>query len=96
MHELLHALKTPAAVLRLAGQLAFFCRFVVQWVASERSRQVVIPVAFWYLSIAGALLLLGYAWLRRDPVFLIGQVAAMAIYLRNLALLRRAPRPEAP
>lgn len=96
MHEFLDALRSPVAVLGFAGQAAFFARFVVQWIASERSRRSVIPVAFWYLSLAGALLLLGYAWVRRDPVFLLGQAAAMAIYVRNLVLLRRCPKASSP
>jgi len=70
------------------GQLLFMGRFVIQWLASERRRRSVIPVSFWYLSIAGALVLLAYALHRRDPVFVAGQVLGMGIYLRNLYLIR--------
>jgi len=70
------------------GQLLFMGRFVIQWLASERRGRSVIPVSFWYLSIAGALVLLAYALHRRDPVFVAGQVLGMAIYLRNLYLIR--------
>ena len=94
MGELLEALRHPAAALGFAGQFAVLARFVVQWIASERERRSVIPTVFWHFSIAGAILLLVYAWLRKDPVFLMGQVAAMAIYVRNLMLVRRQPRPE--
>jgi lipid-A-disaccharide synthase-like uncharacterized protein len=96
MRELLEALRHPAALLGFAGQFAFLVRFVVQWIASERERRSVIPTIFWHFSIAGALLLLVYAWIRKDPVFLFGQVAAMAIYVRNLVLVRRHARPESP
>jgi lipid-A-disaccharide synthase-like uncharacterized protein len=70
------------------GQALFMGRFVVQWLASERRRRSVIPVSFWYLSIAGALVLLAYALHRRDPVFVAGQGLGVAIYLRNLVLVR--------
>jgi lipid-A-disaccharide synthase-like uncharacterized protein len=70
------------------GQALFMGRFVLQWFASERERRSVIPVAFWYLSIAGALVLLVYAVHRRDPVFVAGQGLGVAIYLRNLVLIR--------
>lgn len=96
MNEFLEAALHPVALLGFAGQSAFLGRFVVQWIASERRGRSVIPTAFWYLSIAGAVLLLGYAWMRRDPVFLLGQLAALAIYARNLVLLRRTPASDAP
>ena len=96
MRELLEALRHPAAALGFAGQIAFLARFVVQWIASERERRSVIPVLFWHFSIAGAILLSVYAWIRKDPVFLLGQGAAMAIYIRNLVLVRRHARPETP
>ncbi|MGE0859106.1 MAG: lipid-A-disaccharide synthase N-terminal domain-containing protein [Gammaproteobacteria bacterium] len=72
----------------MGGNLLFFSRWVVQWVASERARRSVIPVAFWYLSIAGSLVLLCYALYRRDPVFIVSQLPNSIIYLRNLHLLR--------
>jgi lipid-A-disaccharide synthase-like uncharacterized protein len=70
------------------GQALFMGRFVIQWLASERRGRSVIPVSFWYLSIVGALVLLAYALHRRDPVFVAGQVLGVAIYLRNLHLVR--------
>lgn len=68
------------------AQGVFFLRFVVQWIASEREGKSIIPLAFWYLSIAGALMILVYAMVRRDPVFIVGQAIALAIYLRNIHL----------
>jgi lipid-A-disaccharide synthase-like uncharacterized protein len=70
------------------GQALFMGRFVIQWLVSERSGRSVIPISFWYLSIAGALVLLVYAMHRRDPVFVAGQGLGVAIYLRNLHLIR--------
>ncbi len=71
-------------VVGLVGQFLFFMRFVVQWIATERARRTVIPRSFWYFSIAGSLILLLYSFVRRDPVFIVGYLLAMAIYLRNL------------
>ena len=73
------------------GQMMFSSRFVVQWMASERRRQVVIPAAFWYLSLAGGAALLAYAIHRRDPVFALGQGVGLILYARNLVLHRRRP-----
>jgi lipid-A-disaccharide synthase-like uncharacterized protein len=72
----------------LGGQALFMARFVLQWLTSERQRRSVIPVSFWYLSIAGSLVLLAYALYRHDPVFVAGQVLGVGIYLRNLQLIR--------
>lgn len=74
----------------LVGQALFFMRFFVQWIASERKRQSVIPMAFWYFSILGGLTLLAYAIYKRDPVFMIGQAAGVLIYGRNIVLSKRA------
>lgn len=73
-----------------AGQAMFTCRFVVQWIASERRRASVIPVMFWWFSLAGGTLLLAYAIARRDPVFVLGQATGMVVYCRNLILIHRA------
>ena len=71
------------------GQALFSMRFILQWVQSERAKKSVIPVAFWYFSLAGSLVLLVYAIHRQDPVFIIGQAAGLVIYLRNLYLISR-------
>ena len=63
-------------ILGFAAQGFFTMRFVVQWIASERARKSVIPVAFWFFSIGGGVLLLVYALYRRDPVFIAGQALA--------------------
>lgn len=76
-------------VIGLAGQALFTGRFLVQWITSERLGRSVIPLAFWWLSLAGGLTLLAYAIWRRDPVFIIGQTTGILVYSRNLALLRR-------
>lgn len=69
------------------GQGFFFMRWVVQWVASERSARSRVPLTFWYLSLAGGLITLAYAIYRRDPVFIAGQTVGALVYLRNLMLI---------
>lgn len=76
------------------GQACFFSRFLVQWLASEKARQSIFPMAFWYFSLVGGALLLCYAIYRKDPVFILGQSTGALIYLRNIYLRKR--RPSAP
>jgi lipid-A-disaccharide synthase-like uncharacterized protein len=76
-------------VLGFAGQALFFMRFFVQWLYSEKHHRSLIPTAFWYFSIGGSSLLLVYAILRRDIVFIVGQSSGFFIYTRNLYLIRR-------
>ena len=75
-------------ILGLAGQALFSTRFLIQWIASERRKQSVVPIAFWWFSLAGGVCLLSYAVFRSDPVFILGQSAGMIVYFRNLVLLR--------
>ncbi|MDR5654279.1 lipid-A-disaccharide synthase N-terminal domain-containing protein [Ruixingdingia sedimenti] len=77
-----------------AGQLLFTSRFLVQWIASERSGRSVVPLAFWWFSLAGGVTLLAYALWRQDPVFAIGQASGLVIYTRNLVLIGRQRRQE--
>lgn len=78
-----------AALIGFVGQGFFTARFLVQWIASERAGRSVVPVAFWFLSIGGGLILFGYALYRRDPVFILGQGLGTFIYVRNLMLIAR-------
>jgi len=74
----------------LAAQAVFTLRFLVQWIASERRGKSHVPVAFWYLSLAGAVMLFTYGavW-KHDPVLVLGQSVGFIIYIRNLILIRR-------
>ena len=71
---------TAWLIVGFVGQVIFTARFVVQWIASEQKRDSVVPVAFWWLSLAGGTALLSYAIFRRDPVIIAGTSA------RNLRL----------
>ena len=77
------------------GQLLFTSRFLVQWIASERRRESVVPVAFWWFSLAGGVTLLSYALWRHDPVFILGQAMGLVVYARNLALIHAKNREAA-
>ena len=67
----------------------FTGRFLIKWLASEKQKRSVVPVAFWYFSIIGGLMLLAYAIYRLDPVFILGQALGVFIYARNLWLIKR-------
>jgi lipid-A-disaccharide synthase-like uncharacterized protein len=79
---------TTWIVIGFLGQALFSARFIVQWLASERARRSLIPMAFWYFSLFGGAVLLSYAIHKRDPVFVVGQAAGLFVYLRNLYLIR--------
>ena len=66
------------------GLAVFSSRFIVQWIASEKRKESVIPVSFWYLSIVGSVFLLAYAFVRNDPVFILSYLFNGLIYGRNL------------
>jgi lipid-A-disaccharide synthase-like uncharacterized protein len=78
-----------------AGQALFTARFLVQWIVSERKRDSVVPVAFWWLSLLGGLTLLSYASYRQDPVIIVGQGMGLIVYARNLMLVGKAKRRAA-
>ena len=82
-------------VIGFLGQAFFTMRFVVQWIASERKRRSVIPIAFWFFSCGGGAVLLAYAIHKQDPVFIFGQGGGLIIYARNLWLIYREARHKA-
>ena len=76
------------------GQALFSMRFIIQWLHSERLGRSDVPLAFWYFSVLGGLVLTTYAFYRRDPVFILGQGIGLFIYLRNLWLIMRERRRQ--
>ncbi|MFH1778877.1 MAG: lipid-A-disaccharide synthase N-terminal domain-containing protein [Candidatus Omnitrophota bacterium] len=74
------------------GQFMFFMRFLVQWLVSEKRGESVIPIAFWYFSILGSVIILAYAIHRLDPVFMLGQSVASVVYIRNIMLVYKKKR----
>ena len=77
------------------GQCLFFSRWIIQWIASERKAESQMPIAFWYMSLLGGLIILAYAIHRRDPVFIAGQGIGTFVYLRNLMLIYKNRRQMA-
>jgi lipid-A-disaccharide synthase-like uncharacterized protein len=71
------------------GNVIFFSRFFVQWYATEKKKQVVVPQAFWWLSLTGSLLLLVYSLHKRDSVFIFAYAVAWIPYIRSLIIHRR-------
>jgi lipid-A-disaccharide synthase-like uncharacterized protein len=76
-------------VFGIVAQLLFTARFVVQWIVSEKLGKSVVPLAFWFLSMGGGLMLLVYGLVRREPIIIMGQALAVFIYMRNLMLIFR-------
>jgi lipid-A-disaccharide synthase-like uncharacterized protein len=65
---------------------------LVQWIASERAGQSVVPMAFWVLSVVGGMMTLVYGIERREAVIIMGQVLAVFIYVRNMMLIYKRRR----
>jgi lipid-A-disaccharide synthase-like uncharacterized protein len=76
-------------LLGLVGQIVFSFRFITQWIESERKGESVIPVSFWYWSIAGSLILTVYWIGKRSPIGIIANLPNALIYMRNLHLIRK-------
>jgi lipid-A-disaccharide synthase-like uncharacterized protein len=76
-------------VIGWVGNAIFFTRFFVQWYATEKKRRVVVPLAFWWLSITGSLILLAYSLHKHDLVFIFAYAFTWIPYVRNLIIHRR-------
>ena len=76
-------------VLGFVGNALFSMRFLVQWLASERRGESIIPISFWYWSIAGSVMMCVYFIFRRDPVGILAYLPNSMIYIRNLMLIRK-------
>lgn len=70
----------------IVSQVVFTSRFFYQWIFSERNKESILPIGFWYLSIVGSTMILFYGVMRFDLVLIFGQLGGLAMYLRNLIL----------
>ncbi|MCP4639263.1 MAG: hypothetical protein GY851_02450 [bacterium] len=73
----------------LAAWLVFYTRFYVQWAYSEWKGRSAIPVAFWYQSALGSVMLLGWAWITQSPLGALSQSMNLLPYSRNLVHIWR-------
>ena len=80
----------------LVAQLFFTARFVVQWIASERAGNSVVPIAFWFCSVGGGLMTLAYGIAKREPIIIFGQGMSTFIYVRNIMLIVKNSRKASP
>jgi|TARA_B100001059_G_C17685195_1_gene501920 lipid-A-disaccharide synthase-like uncharacterized protein len=71
------------------GQLIFFSRWIIQWLSSEKSKSSIIPVAFWWCSLAGGIITLVYANHIGSFPFMLAQAIGITVYSRNLLLIYR-------
>ncbi len=76
------------------GTVVFFSRFFVQWWATEKHQRVVVPDAFWWLSLAGCLCLLSYSLHKKDSVFIIGYLFSWIPYVRGLMISHRVAKSQ--
>lgn len=76
------------------GNILFTSRFLVQWWATEKQKRVVIPDAFWWLSLSGSACLLAYGLYRRDSVFIFAYLFTWIPYIRNLMIGHRANKSK--
>ncbi|MEP1934670.1 MAG: lipid-A-disaccharide synthase N-terminal domain-containing protein [Roseibium sp.] len=78
----------------LAAQAMFMMRFMVQWMASERVGRSIVPIAFWFFSIAGGVMLFTYGVIKKEPIIILGQGLGLVIYFRNLWLIYKEKRRD--
>jgi lipid-A-disaccharide synthase-like uncharacterized protein len=78
------------------GNAVFFSRFFVQWYATEKRKQVVVPQAFWWLSLVGSVTLLSYGlFYLHDSVVIFAYAFTWIPYIRNLIIHRRTKAAQA-
>jgi lipid-A-disaccharide synthase-like uncharacterized protein len=77
------------------GNAVFFSRFFVQWYATEKKKQVVVPQAFWWLSLIGSVTLLCYSLHQKDSVFIFAYAFTWIPYIRNLIIHRQHKAAQA-
>jgi lipid-A-disaccharide synthase-like uncharacterized protein len=81
------------------GLGVFQARWIVQWLHSEKHKETRVPIAFWWLSLCGALLELAYFLRQQDSVGIAGYCISAVPYTRNLMLIyakQRRDREAAP
>jgi lipid-A-disaccharide synthase-like uncharacterized protein len=85
----------PWVVIGFGAQMVFATRFLLQWIVSERKKESVIPVAFWWVSFFGGVALFAYFVWRQDLPAVLWQSSGIVIYARNLRLIYKKQRRDA-
>lgn len=62
----------------------FSARILVQWIQSEKAKELVSPTMYWVFSLIGAYLMFIYGWCRDDFSIILGQLISYYIYIWNL------------
>lgn len=78
------------------AQLLFSGRLIFQWIVSEKSKKVITPILFWWISLLASFLLFVYGYMREDFAIMLGQALTYFIYIRNLQLQgewKKTPKP---
>lgn len=75
-----------------SGQIIFTLRFIYQWIYSHKHHQSVLPLGFWLISLLGALIIVSYAFVRKDPVLISGQSVGFIVYIRNIWILCKSKK----
>lgn len=88
MHSLINndEINNGLLIWGILGQLVFTFRFIYQWIYCERRKESILPIGFWIISMAGSIMVLSYAFIRKDPVLIVGQLFGVLVYSRNLML----------
>ncbi|MGN6355274.1 MAG: lipid-A-disaccharide synthase N-terminal domain-containing protein [Parafilimonas sp.] len=89
--NLFHNENIPAwlFILGIVSQLLFTCRFIYQWIYSEKRKESHLPLGFWIISLAGSFLILTYAVFRKDIVLFAGQLTGFIVYFRNIVIIKK-------
>jgi len=93
-HKLLEYSRNPWNAVGLFGSFVFSIRFVLQWIASERAKQSIIPFGFWEVSVLGSLLLSIHFVHFGDLPGCLGSLLPLPIYARNAWFRARHKTPK--
>ncbi|MES1153983.1 MAG: lipid-A-disaccharide synthase N-terminal domain-containing protein [Rhodanobacter sp.] len=89
--HILHALQnfqlTPWKIVGLLGSVMFTSRWFVQLYYTRKLKRVVMPLAFWWLSVCGSILLLAYFIIgKNDSVGIISNFFPAFVSVYNLVV----------
>ena len=86
---------TPWKLVGYLGVLLFTSRWFVQMYATRKLKRVHMPRAFWWLSVAGSLMLVSYfTFGKNDSVGVLSNLFPAFVSVYNLATHLREKKPE--